>query len=244
MSGTLTQKDDDGKERAIAYFSRRLSPAEENYSANDRELLAMIYFLKRFRCYLEGSIFELITDNQVLKNFFTKPILSRREARWLDLLGHFGITELTLKPGKAHVLGDAPSRIPHVDLEKVLEVSNTQILSVMLPSDFASNYAKDAVFGPILNSLLGRKAKSDTEEARMQQLRSEFKLRDGKLFYGEKLCVPRRNVRDVLRLAHDCATAGNFGFHKTLQRLQRFHWRHKTRDIQKYCDGCVSCQQS
>lgn len=69
VGGTLTQMGEDGRERAIAYFSEHLSPAEENNSANDRDLLAMVYFLKRFRCYLEGSTFELFTDNQLLENF-------------------------------------------------------------------------------------------------------------------------------------------------------------------------------
>lgn len=81
VGGTLTQLDDDGNDRAIAYFSKRLSPAEENYSANDRELLGLVYFLKRFRCYVEGSEFEVVIDNQVLNYYFTKQTLSRREAR-------------------------------------------------------------------------------------------------------------------------------------------------------------------
>lgn len=41
---TLSQIDDNGQEWAIAYFSKRLSSAEENYSTNDREFLGLIYF--------------------------------------------------------------------------------------------------------------------------------------------------------------------------------------------------------
>ena len=86
VGGTLTQLDVDGKDRVIAFFSKKLSKAEQNYSANDRELLGLIYFLERFRCYLEGSEFEVISDNQVLKSFFTKPKLSRKEACRLETL--------------------------------------------------------------------------------------------------------------------------------------------------------------
>ena len=50
VGGTLTQLDDDGRERVIAFFSKKLSPAEQNYTANDRELLGLVYFLERFRC--------------------------------------------------------------------------------------------------------------------------------------------------------------------------------------------------
>eukprot|EP00171_Calliarthron_tuberculosum_P005960 IDg5960t1 len=55
VGGTLTQLDESSRERVIAYFSKGLSKAEEDYTANDRELLGLVYFLKRFRCYLEGS---------------------------------------------------------------------------------------------------------------------------------------------------------------------------------------------
>ena len=113
VGGTLTQLDDDGNERIIAYYSKKLSDAEKNYTANDRELLGPISFLQRFRCYLEGSDFEMFTDNQVLKHLFTKPKLKRREARCLETLGNFDIFDINLKPTKFHVLGDVPSRLPH-----------------------------------------------------------------------------------------------------------------------------------
>lgn len=43
--------------------------------------MGLVFFLKLFRCYLEGAEFEVITDNQVLKSFISKQDLSRREAR-------------------------------------------------------------------------------------------------------------------------------------------------------------------
>ena len=58
--------------------------------ANKRELLALVYFLKRFRCYVEGSPFEVFTDNQVLLHFFSKSNMNQKETRWLDLLSQFG----------------------------------------------------------------------------------------------------------------------------------------------------------
>ena len=118
VGGTLTQLDDSGNDKAIAYFPKKLSPEEEDYCASDRELLGLVYFLKRFRCYLEGTTFEVFTDNQVLKNFFTKPSMSRKESRWLETLGNFGIFPINLKPGKIHVHGDVLSRAPHIMNER------------------------------------------------------------------------------------------------------------------------------
>lgn len=102
------------RDRVIGFFSKKLSPAEQNYTANDRELLGLVYFLERCRGYLEGSSFEIFTDNQVLKHFFTKAKLSRREARWLETFGNFGIFPINLKSGKIHVLGGTLSRAPQL----------------------------------------------------------------------------------------------------------------------------------
>lgn len=157
VGGTLAQIGANGDEYVISYFSKRLSAAEENYSANDRELLALVYFLQRFRCYVEGCAFEVLTDNQVLKYFFSKTNLSRREARWLDFLGQFGISHLTLVKGKIHVLGDVPSRAPHClinnhDLEEktpnINTINTNYVVSaqVSLPERFKDNYTDDATF--------------------------------------------------------------------------------------------------
>lgn len=81
VGATLTQLDDERSERDIAYMSRRLTLAEQNYTANERELLGLESALLRFRCYLKGLSFEVITDNQVIEHFLTKENLNRWEAR-------------------------------------------------------------------------------------------------------------------------------------------------------------------
>lgn len=63
VGGTLTELDEHGRDRVIAFFSKNLSPAETDYMANDHELLGLIRFLDRFRSFLEGSDFEIITDS-------------------------------------------------------------------------------------------------------------------------------------------------------------------------------------
>lgn len=141
--------------------------------------------------------------------------MNRREARWLDLLAQFGITAITLKPGRVHVLGDTLSRI--LEAGSRLLCNNLQISSVELGLDF--EYGPDQLFGPIVRAKGGQYAEDITARRRIEQLVSLFELKEGKLIYNGKVCVPRNNVRDLLDLPHDARVSDHFAFTKTLGRL-------------------------
>jgi len=71
--------------RVIAYTSAKFSPAEFNYVTGEQELLALYRALQVWRCYLEGSHeAELLTDHNPLTYLQTQPMLSRRQARWME----------------------------------------------------------------------------------------------------------------------------------------------------------------
>lgn len=172
----------------VFYFSKGLSAAEESYSANDRELLGLIYFLQRFRCYIEGSEFEIFTDNQVLRYFFNKPNLSRREARWMEYLGQFGITKLTLVKGKVHVLGDVPSHAPHTQPNE-LALKNIAATSVQisLPEGFSKKYPEDITFREVFRYLNGEEMKNQISKERAPRLVKFFSLKENILYYDSKV---------------------------------------------------------
>lgn len=62
FGASLLQRQDDGKFHPIAYFSKTTSPSEMNYHSFELETLAIVYALKRFRVYLEGIPFTIVTD--------------------------------------------------------------------------------------------------------------------------------------------------------------------------------------
>jgi hypothetical protein len=55
----LNQPDENGKFKPIAYYSRKLSPAELNYDIHDKELLAIVIAFEQWRVYLEGSTYPV-----------------------------------------------------------------------------------------------------------------------------------------------------------------------------------------
>src|ERR1044072_8309530 len=66
IGAVLVQKDKEGKEHPIAYFSKALTPCERNYDTTNMEALAVIQAIKKFRYYLHGQKFRIITDHRAL----------------------------------------------------------------------------------------------------------------------------------------------------------------------------------
>lgn len=103
----------DGKLKPIAFFSRKLNPAEMNYEIHDKELLAIVSALKAWRRYVEGTEepVRIITDHQPLTYFQTKRMLSRRQARWNEILSEVNY-KIEYRSGKKSTKPDALSRRP------------------------------------------------------------------------------------------------------------------------------------
>ena len=69
------QPSEGGIDHPIAFASRKLSSIERNYTTTEREGLAMVYALQKFRHYLLGSHFKMFTDHSTLKYLVNKPVL-------------------------------------------------------------------------------------------------------------------------------------------------------------------------
>ena len=93
----------------IAFDSRRMTPTEQRYSAQEREMLAVVYALQKWRGYIEGSPILVRTDHESLKHFLTQKNLGRRLARFADDIAHFNV-EIVYRPGKHQLVADALSR--------------------------------------------------------------------------------------------------------------------------------------
>ena len=112
IGGVLLQQDDVGEWHPVAYTSRRLRPEESNYTIMERETLAAMHALRVWRLYLFNH-FQLVTDNQGVAYLQTKKNLSKREARWAELLAEFDV-EIVHRPGREN-LADPLSRIADVE---------------------------------------------------------------------------------------------------------------------------------
>ncbi|MBW0588287.1 hypothetical protein O181_128002, partial [Austropuccinia psidii MF-1] len=118
LGAVLSQVSDSGK-HPIAFDSRKLLPAELNYEIHDKELLGIVWALKRWRAFLLSisSPFEVLTDHSSLQYFMSSKILTCRQALWAEFLSEFHFS-ITYCPGRLATLPDALSRRDNVYPER------------------------------------------------------------------------------------------------------------------------------
>ena len=90
IGGVLCIQNQEGIFLPVAYEYQKLTNGEQHYPIHDKELLAIIHCLTRWRCYLEQQMeFTILTNHKSLIYFKTQANLSRRQAKWMEILERF-----------------------------------------------------------------------------------------------------------------------------------------------------------
>ncbi|XP_052731916.1 uncharacterized protein LOC128196116 [Vigna angularis] len=94
----------------IYYASKVLNGAQLKYATTEKEFLAIVYALEKFRPYLIGSKVIIYTDHAAIKYLLTKPDSKPRLIRWVLMLQEFDL-EIRDKKGSKNVIADHLSRL-------------------------------------------------------------------------------------------------------------------------------------
>ena len=83
VGAVLLQVGDDNLEHPVAFFSRKMLPAETNYPVHNKEMLAIISTLKEWPHYLMNACYPIVIrlDHKLLEYFKLPQRLSQRQAR-------------------------------------------------------------------------------------------------------------------------------------------------------------------
>jgi hypothetical protein len=105
----------DKKHHAIAYASKTLIGAQLNYATTEKELVAVVFTIDKFRSYLVDAKIIVYTDHVAVKYLFSKKDVIPCLIRWILLLQEFDL-EIKEKKGVENIVIDHLSRMPVINM--------------------------------------------------------------------------------------------------------------------------------
>lgn len=237
IGAVLVQIDCDGNESPIAFMSKKLNSSQRNYSVTEKECLAAISAIEKFRCYIELQEFEVITDHSSLVWLMKQQNLKGRLARWILKLQSYTFS-ISHRKGKENIVPDALSRMhegevlsveiigPEVDLESKHFLDEEYLLLRNKFEDHKDNFPDIKVVDRYI--YIRTTYASGVEE------------KDENLW---KLWIPKALREPILRRSHDSVIAAHGGIAKTLSLIRRhFYWPKLVLDVKTYIGNCEVCK--
>jgi hypothetical protein len=116
IGAVLYQLDLEGKRRYIQFYSKQLSTSQAKYSTTKKELLAIVLAFRKWREFLFGRKFTVVTDHKALEFLREQRDVNAMIARWSDVLFEHSFS-VKYRPGREHILPDFLSR--QVNIRKI-----------------------------------------------------------------------------------------------------------------------------
>ncbi|CAN6716334.1 unnamed protein product [Malus baccata var. baccata] len=243
--GAILGQRKEKKPHVIYYASRTLNDAQLNYSSTEKELLAVVFALDKFRSYLIGTKVIVFTDHAALKYLLTKKEAKPRLIRWILLLQEFDI-EIRDKKGSENVVADHLSRMVHNE-------ESLPILETFPDEQLLSIKVSEPWYADLVNFLVTKRIPSTYTRHQRDKLRHDARFYVWDDPYLWKFCpdqIVRRCVHDsefrsILSFCHTYACGGHFGTQRTALKVLQcgFYWPSIFKDARTFCLTCDKCQR-
>ncbi|CAN1293896.1 Retrovirus-related Pol polyprotein from transposon 17.6 [Linum perenne] len=243
----------DKRFRPIFYASKTLNEAQRNYTTTEKEMLAIVYALDKFRPYLVLSHVVVFTDHAAIRYLMNKPDAKSRLIRWVLLLSEFDI-EIKDKKGSENVAADHLSRLEGAEIGTSFSPAiqecfpEEHLYAVMVTeaegpwfADFANYHAT----GAVRQGIPRYERRKFFTEAKKYIWNDPYLFRigsDGVL----RRCVTLTEAVAIMQQCHSGPTGGHHGANRTARKVftAGFHWPTVFRDCQDFVKTCDACQRT
>ncbi|KAI5338676.1 hypothetical protein L3X38_017948 [Prunus dulcis] len=233
----------------IYYASRTLNDAQLNYSTTEKELLAIVFTLEKFRSYLVGSKVIVYSDHATLRFLLTKKDAKPRLIIWILLLQEFDL-EIQDKKGSENVVADHLSRLVdenHGD-GQILPLNESfldeQLFVIQDKEPWFADFVNYLASGVIRDDLTFQERKKFFSMVKhyMWDEPYLFKYCPDQII---RRCVPESEQQSILTFSHALACGGHFSAKKTAFKVLQsgFFWPTLFKDAFDSCYKCDTCHK-
>lgn len=206
-------------EQVVEYMSQKFTSAQTKYSTTEKECLALILAIEKFRPYVEGVNFKAITDHASLLWLKNLKDPTGRLARWALRLQVYDF-ELVHRKGSFNQVPDALSR-------NIGSVSIDQS-----GGEWYCNLKNNILKNP--NDFPGFKCDEEGVYKYVSTSKNGFVW---------KQVVPENLRMEIIKKSHNPPTAAHGGMNKTLKRIKlRYFWPSMNKDTNNFVRACEICQ--
>ena len=237
---------EDKKAFVIYYAIKTLDSAQENYTSTEKEFLAVVFALEKFRSYIVGSPVTIFTYHAALKYLLSKQDTKPRLTRWILLCQEFNLT-IKDKKGVENVVADHLSRL-------VLESTS---LGLPIGDSFPDEYLFTLVHCPWYTDIVNYLVTGQIPLQWTSQQKRKFLVDIKKYYFDDpylfkycpnqlmRRCVPNEDQIGVLTFCHSEACGGHFSARKTTDKILQdgFYWPTLFKDCFEFFKTCARCQQ-
>ncbi|RVW57915.1 Retrovirus-related Pol polyprotein from transposon 17.6 [Vitis vinifera] len=218
MGAVLGQRED-RKPYVIYYASKTLNEAQRNYTTTEKELLAVVFALDKFRAYLVGSSIVVFTDHSALKD----------------------------KKGVENVVADHLSRLVISHDSHGLPINDDfpeeSLMSIEV-APWYSHIANFLVTGEVPSEWSAQDKRHFFAKIHAYYWEEPFLFK----YCADQIirkCVPEQEQLGILSHCHDNACGGHFASQKTAMKViqSSFWWPSLFKDAHSMCKGCDRCQR-
>eukprot|EP00253_Pinus_taeda_P029632 PITA_29632 len=221
---------------AIYYTNKNLTPTGLNYTVTEKEFLAVIHAINKFKHYITGYETFIHTDHSTIIYLINKPITNGRVIRWLLLLQEFNITVLD-RPGKQNIVADFLSMIHNTKEDSLVEdkFPDEYLFAVTTKTHWYVDIASYLVTRKLPPLLFSSERKKFIRES------SKYSWISNELFKTGPDLVIRRCVRedempDILKACHDEPCSGHFADKRIAYKILslEYFWPSLSKDAKQY----------
>ena len=267
VGAVLSQQCPEKHWKPVAFFSKHLNKAQRNYSASEKELLAIVLGTEHFKQFVYGRPFQVITDHQPLKYLLTTEDPAPRLARWFEKLKMYDCT-IEYRKGTKNGNADALSRMVDVSeidddepeihesfLINAIHIENNKTNPNQLEDEDIKWYydlkkeftaqPKEVEIKEQLKNVERISLYKQWNRIRISGTNLFREFTDQNDFIRFQYIVPKHERNEILRQSHDSIFSGHLGYDKTIDRIsQRFYWPKVTAKVKEYIESCTVCQTS